>query len=95
MVGRGNLGTRGQHVGQTHPPTIHPHPSIPIPPPGMALPSAGSASKEKQGSSSGIAASFGKAGNGFGSGYGCMGWEFGLGIKLVCHQILQFSRVVP
>lgn len=78
MIGRGNVGTHGQHVGQTHP-------STPSHAPGTALPSAGIASKEKQGAARGC--SFGKAGRCFGSGMaariGNLDWEFGLGISWV------------
>lgn len=81
VIGRGNVGTHGQHVGQTHP-------STPSHAPGTALPSAGIASKEKQGAARGC--SFGKAGRCFGSGMaariGNLDWEL-VGFS---HQILQF-----
>lgn len=75
MIGRGNVGTHGQHVGQTHP-------STPSHTPGTALPSAGIASKEKQGAARGCSKLW-ESREVLWERHGCTDWEFGLGISWV------------
>lgn len=67
-----------KHIQQNPSPSIHPPPEW--------------HPRKSREAAQGLQQALGKAGSGFGSGYGCMDWEFGLGIKLVCHQILQFCH---
>lgn len=100
MIGRGNVGTHGQHVGQTHPSTpIHTHPH-----PGNGSALSRNCIQGKAGSSSGMQQALGKQGGALGAawlhGLGIwIGNQLGFPIKsynfgMVCCSLIHFSSII-